>query len=140
MHYKTLLWLTSRLTLLNDDSFSSSKCSLPAKNKLEKTYNNLSEKDQFQLITSRIINISSFKNRRKRLSLCETDIKAFTQDDACMNSQEYDKAEKIFSTSQPKKVLQAFMVVDIQCSPLYLLFCMSILCQFHYKCSKHMLF
>ena len=110
MHYKTLLWLTS--LMLNDESFPSSKSSVPAMNKIEKTYDNLSEKDQFQLITSRIINASSMKNRRKRLSLCETDMKAFTQNDTCINSLESDNsAGKIFIASQPKQVLDISMVV-----------------------------
>jgi hypothetical protein len=112
VHYKTLLWLTS--LMLNDESFSYPKCSVPAMNKIDNKNGNLSEKDQFQLITSRIINISTFKNRRKRLSLCETDMKAFTQNDTCINSREYvNSARKIFSTSREKKVFETLLGLDL---------------------------
>lgn len=106
VHYKTLLWLTS--VMLNDASYQPPKNSgfKTKETEILKLNNDVTEKDQFQLVTSRIIKMGNFKNRCRRSSLCETEMKAYTQNKLFLQSYEFESISIKKISNSRKKVVQ----------------------------------
>jgi len=104
--YKTLLWLSS-LMLKNESSGCSNK---PCETK-DKTFGcskrSFEDKEEFQIITSKMIQMTSFKNRCRRRSLCEAEMKAFTQNELHSHHPTYtDKIHLKTSFQYAKKLVK----------------------------------